>query len=68
VASSESVKSFLKREALKDLKLMLLDKVVCRWLTAVYSEGKPLPGPLMIENTKSYDDVKITDKCTFSDY
>lgn len=47
---------------------MLLDKVLYRWLTAVCSEGKPLTGPLMIENTKSYDDVKITDECTFSDY
>jgi len=68
VASSEIVKSFLKRQALKDPKLMPLDKVLYRWLTAVSSEGKPLTGPLMIESTKSYDDVKITDKCTFSDY
>jgi len=40
---------------------MPLDKVLYKWLTAVCSEGKPFTGPLMIENTKSYDDVKITD-------
>jgi hypothetical protein len=30
------------------------------------SEGKPVTGPVIVEKTKSfYDEMKITDKCTF---
>jgi hypothetical protein len=32
------------------------------------SEGKPITGPMIIEKSKSfYDEILITDKCTFSE-
>ena len=35
---------------------------------AVHSEGKPVTGSVMIDKPKSFqDEIKITDKCTFSE-
>jgi hypothetical protein len=32
----------------------------------MHPEGKLLTGPVIVEKTKSfYDEIKITDKCTF---
>jgi hypothetical protein len=37
--------------------------------TAPHSKQKPMAEPMIIEEDKYfYDDVKITDKCTFSGY
>jgi hypothetical protein len=44
------------------------DKVLYEWFTAMHSKGKPVTGPMIIEKAKSLcDEMKITDKCTFSD-
>jgi hypothetical protein len=41
--------------------LVQLNKVLYRWFTAVYSEGKPVVGPMKIEKGKSfYTEIKIT--------
>jgi hypothetical protein len=47
------VKDLLKRQTLKEPKLVQLDKVLHKWSTAMRSEGKLMPGPM--------------DKCRFSD-
>jgi hypothetical protein len=53
---------------LKELKLAQLDIVLCKWFTAMHSEGKPMTGPMIIEKAKSfYSEIKITDKCTFAE-
>jgi hypothetical protein len=68
LASSENVKGLLKRQTLKQPKLAQLDKVLYTWFTTMRSEGKPVTGPMIIEKAKSfYDEMKITDKCTFSE-
>jgi DDE superfamily endonuclease./Tc5 transposase DNA-binding domain./CENP-B N-terminal DNA-binding domain. len=68
LASSENVKDLLKRQTLKQPKLAQLDKVLYTWFTTMRSEGKPVTGPLIIEKAKSfYDEMKITEKCTFSE-
>jgi hypothetical protein len=44
-----------------------LGKVLFKWLAAVCSDGKPVTALMIIEKCKSfYDEIKITDKCTFS--
>jgi len=44
-----------------------LDKVLCKWFTALCFEGKPVTVH-EIETAKSfYDELKIIDKCTFSE-
>jgi hypothetical protein len=41
---------------------------MCKWFIALCCEGKPVTGHMIIETAKSfYDEVKITDKCTFSE-
>jgi hypothetical protein len=53
---------------LKQPKLLQLDKVLCKWFTAVCCKGKPVTGPMVIGKAKSfYDELKVTDKCTFSE-
>jgi hypothetical protein len=45
-----------------------IGQVLYKWFTGVRSEGKPVTGPMMIEEAKSfYDEMKITDKCTLSE-
>ena len=40
---------------------MQLDKVLCKWSTAMGSEGKPMTGPMIIErDMSSHDKMKIT--------
>jgi hypothetical protein len=42
--------------------------MLCKWFTALCCEGKPVIGHMIIETAKSfYDEVKITDKFTFSE-
>lgn len=48
--------------------LQHLDKVSCKWFIAMYSEGKSMSLSTIIEEAKSFhDEIKIPDKCTFSD-
>ena len=57
----------LWQQTLKEPKLAQLDEAH-KWFTAMCSEGKPMTGPMVIENAKcSYDEMKITDKCASSD-
>jgi hypothetical protein len=42
MASSESVKDVFKGQKLKEPKLAQLDKVFCKWFTAMHSKAKPL--------------------------
>jgi hypothetical protein len=43
-----------------------LDKVLCKWFTAQHSKGKAITRPMIIEEAEFfYDEMKITDKCTF---
>jgi hypothetical protein len=43
-----------------------LDEVLHKWFTAVHSKGKAMTGHIIIEEAESfYDEMKITDKCTF---
>jgi cytochrome c556 len=67
-ASSESVKYLFKRETLQGPKLAQLDKMLYRSFTAPHSKQKPTAGPTIIERAKYFEDedMKITDKCTFS--
>jgi hypothetical protein len=42
-----------------------LDKVLCKWFTAMHSEWKLMTGHMVIEKAMYFCDyVKITDKCT----
>jgi Tc5 transposase DNA-binding domain. len=53
---------------LKESELVQLGKVLCKWFTAVHSEGEPMTGPVIIKETKSfYDEMKVPDQCTFSE-
>jgi hypothetical protein len=64
VALSESVKSHIKQQTLKEPEFAQLDKVLCKWFTAVHSEGSPMTGPMIVEKAKFFNDcVKITGKC-----
>jgi NADPH-dependent curcumin reductase CurA len=51
MAPSGSVKGLLKQQILKQPKLAQLNKM-CKWLTAMHSEGNPVTGPTM-DNWKS---------------
>jgi hypothetical protein len=60
--------AFLNEQTLKGPQLAQLDKVLYKWFTAIYSIGKPLTGPMIIEKAKwVYGEMRITDECTFSD-
>ena len=61
---SESVKGLIKQQTLKEPEFAQLDKVLCKWFTAVHSEANPMTGPMIIEKAKFFNDcVKITGKC-----
>jgi hypothetical protein len=67
MASGESVNGLFKWQTLKQPKLVQLDKVLCKWFTAMRSKGEPVTGPMIIEKAKYfYAEMKLTDKCTFS--
>jgi hypothetical protein len=67
VASCGSFKERFKQQALKHSKLVQLEKMSCKWFTAVCSEGKIMTGHMIIERAKYfYGKMKITDKYTFS--
>lgn len=53
--SNESGKGVFRPETLRETKLAQLDKVLCKWSTALLSEG---PGivPMIIERAKSFYD------------
>jgi hypothetical protein len=68
MASRESLKDIFKRQTLKEPKLAQMYKVLRKWFTAIYSRERPVTGRVVIEKVKSfYDEVKVTDKCTFSE-
>jgi hypothetical protein len=48
----ESVKDVLKQQTLKGPRL--IQGVVCKWLTLMCSEGKPVTEPMIIEGAKSF--------------
>jgi hypothetical protein len=68
MVASESMKDILKQQTLKGPKLIQFEQgVVCKWLTLMHSEGKPVTEPMIIERAKSfYGEMKITDKYMFS--
>ena len=55
-----SVNDLFKQQTWKQPKLMELDKVLYRLLTAICSKGKLVSGPVITEYAKS-----VTDKYTF---
>jgi hypothetical protein len=62
------VKNLLSELTLKNPKVAQLDKVLCKWFTAMHSEGNLVNGPRIIEKAKSfYEEMNITDMCTFSE-
>jgi hypothetical protein len=63
------MKNLFKQQTIKEGKLAKLEKVLYTWFTPMPSEGKPVTGPTIIENAKSfYDGMNITEKCTFSEH
>jgi hypothetical protein len=56
VAASENVKDLSKWQALKEPKVLKLDKVLHKRFTAMRSEGKPMPGRMAIEKAKTFYD------------
>lgn len=62
------VKGLFKWETLKQPKLLQLEKVLQKWFTAMCLEEKPVTGAMINQKVKSlYDEMKITDKFTFSE-
>ena len=62
MASSKSRKGLPKQQTLHEPKFMQFDNVV----SAMRSRGKSMIGPMITEEAKMfYDEMKITDKCTF---
>jgi hypothetical protein len=64
VESSEGVKGLCKQQALKESKLAQLDNVLYTWFTVVWSEGKPVPGPMITDKAKSFYAAVMADKST----
>jgi hypothetical protein len=61
------VTDLFKQQTLNQPKLAHLDKMLYMWFTAMHSEGQPMIGSLITEKSKPfYDEIQITDKCTFS--
>ena len=53
------MKVLFYQQTLIDHKLAQLYKVLCKWFAAVQSEGRPVPGPMVIDKAKSfYDEMK----------
>ena len=47
---------------MKAPKLTHLDEVLCKWFTAICSEGNPMTGTMIIEKRKSaYGEMKTTE-------
>jgi hypothetical protein len=51
--TSESLKDLSNYHTLEQPKLAQLDKVLLKWFTAMHFEGKPVTGPMIIEEAKS---------------
>jgi hypothetical protein len=61
-------RGFSSDKTQKQSKLVQLDKMLYKWFTAMHSEGKPITLPAITKTVRSYyDEMKITDKCTFSE-
>jgi len=62
------VQDLFEGQAIQQRKLKQLKKVLCKWFTVLCCEWKPVTGHMIIETAKFfYDEVKLTDKCTFSE-
>ena len=55
--ASENVKDLSKLQTLKEPQVLKLDKVLCKWFTAMRSEGKPMSGHMAVEKAKTSYDV-----------
>jgi hypothetical protein len=64
VKSSESVKGLCKQQTLKEPKLAQLVNVMYMWFTVVWSEGKPVTGPVVTDTAKSFYEAVTADKFT----
>jgi len=64
VESSESVKGLCKQQILKEPKLAQLDNILYTWFAVVWSEGKPMTGPMMTDKSKSFYEAVTADKST----
>jgi hypothetical protein len=64
VESTESVKGLCKQQSLKEPKLAELDNVMYTWFTVVWSEGKPVAGPVVTDTAKSFYEAVTADKPT----
>jgi hypothetical protein len=64
VESSESVKGVCKQQTLKESKLAQLDGVLYTRFTVVWSEGKPVTGPMIADKAKSFCVAVTADKST----
>jgi hypothetical protein len=54
MGASESMKDILKQQTLRGPKLIHFEQgVVCKWLTLMRSEGKPMTEPMII-NTNAF--------------
>ena len=53
MASSKSMNDLFKQQTWKQPKLMELNKVLYRLLTAICSKGKPVSGPMLTKYAKS---------------
>jgi hypothetical protein len=64
MVACESMKDILKQQTLKGPRLIQFEQgVVCKWLTLMCLEGKPMTEPMIIEGAKSfYGEMKIADK------
>jgi hypothetical protein len=68
MASSKAVKDLFRWQTLKEPKIVQFDRVLYKWFTAMHSEGKPVPGPMIIEKSKAcLCEMKVSDECTFCD-
>jgi len=41
---------------LKEPQVLTLDTVLCKWFTAMRSEGKPMSGPMAVVKAKTFYD------------
>jgi hypothetical protein len=51
---SQSMKDPVKQQTMKEPKLVQMDKVLCKWLTAMCSEGNNVTGPIIAEKGKIF--------------
>jgi hypothetical protein len=65
--SIEIVKDLFQWQTWTKPKLMQLDKALYKWFTAMCLEWKCVTGTKIETAECFYDEMKMTDKCTFSE-